>query len=141
MLPWFPVLLVLATVLYPRPARALAEWIGATTTRRAAAAVVVVLAALPHLAALRPPDPLVRLFAGDSTCPVVPIVQPSTLHAYYGCIDHMAWGKTPVWLDSLRTLGNGGGVTLALLITLSAFGSLLLAPLGNRDVHSRAREP
>jgi hypothetical protein len=128
MLPWLPVLLVLATVLYPRPARALAEWIGATTARTALTGVIVALAALPHLAALRSPDPLNRLFAPDRTCPVPLIVQQVPRDYFYHCINHLAWAKTPVWIDSLRALGNGTGVAFTLLLILACVASLLLAP-------------
>jgi hypothetical protein len=129
MLPWLPLLLVLATVLYPRPARALAEWIGATTARTAVTGVVVALVALPHLAALRSPDPLNRLFAPDRTCPVPLIIQQVPRDYFYRCINHLAWAKTPVWIDSLRALGNGAGVAFILLLVLACVASLLLAPL------------
>ena len=128
MLPWLPVLLVLATVLYPRPVRALAEWIGATTARTAGTGVVVALAALPHLAALRSPDPLNRLFAPDRTCPVPLIVQQVPRDYFYHCINHLAWAKTPVWIDSLRVLGSSASVVFTLLLVLACVASLLLAP-------------
>ena len=131
MLPWLPAVLVLATVFYPKPARTAADWIGMTTARRIAAGLVVALAALPHLAALRPPDPLVRLFAADSACPVPLVIQQVPRGYFYRCINHLAWAKTPVWLDSLRAVGSVSGVAFSVLLILACVAALLLAPLRN----------
>jgi len=129
-LPWLPVLLVLATVLYPRPAQTLASWVGGTSTRKIGAGLALALAALPHLAALRPPDPLERLFALDASCPVPAVLQKVSTGYFYRCLDHTAWAKTPVWVDSLRTLDAGRGVWLALAVVAACLAALLTAPLG-----------
>jgi len=128
-LPWVPALLVLTTVIYPHRARVVAQWVFATTPRRIGAALVVTVAALPHLAALFPPDPLFRFFATDSTCPVTPAIETASRDYFYRCtIDHWAWHKTPVWLDALSGLGNHTGLRLALLLVCSCVASFLLAP-------------
>jgi hypothetical protein len=129
---WIPLLLVLATVLYPQAARSVAAWVGTSGARRLAAGLVVALAALPHVGALQPPDPLPRLFATDAACPTVPVVQTSPPDYYYSCFHHIAWGKSPVLIDAVKHLGGAAGVTFVLLLALSALAALLGAPLTGR---------
>jgi hypothetical protein len=137
--PWIPVLLVLATVLYPYPARTVAQWVGASVARRAAAGLVAAVIALPHLAALFGPDPLDPLFGPDSVCPAPVIIQQVTASYWYGCFHHEAWDKAPVLLEALRSLGRTDALAFALLLSLSSVAALFLAPLaGVRQEPARA---
>jgi hypothetical protein len=136
MMPWIPALLVLAIALYPVSARAFAEWLGRTRSHRIGAGFVASVLALPHLASLFPSDPyvqdsLVRLFAPDSKCPITPIIEVVTSDYYYGCTNHRAWEKTPVWLNSLQAVrGNAVGVAFAALLIVSFITAALAAPFG-----------
>jgi hypothetical protein len=144
MMPWIPALVVLALAIYPAPATSLAGWIGRSRTRRVGTGLLAAVLALPHLAALFPSDPqvrdaLVRLFATDATCPVPPIIEKVTRAYYYGCINHWAWEKTPVWLNSLRAArDNSAGVFFSLLLVVSFVSAALVAPFGRRSVGARA---
>jgi hypothetical protein len=129
-MPWIPVLLVLATVLYPHRARAIAAWIGATGARRVAAGLLVALVALPHVAALFGTDPLFRLFGPDRVCPVPVVMEQVSVGYAYGCLHHVAWAKTPVLADALRSLGGGTAFAFAVLLAISAVSAFLVAPLG-----------
>jgi hypothetical protein len=84
---------------------------------------------------------LARLFGPDRTCPV-PVIMWQVPKSYaYHCLNHVAWVKSPILIDSLRALGSRTGVALTLLLFVSCLASLLLAQLGAPRVTSRARMP
>jgi hypothetical protein len=91
------------------------------------AGLVAAAAALPHLGALQPQDPLPALFATDGTCPEVPVIQTSPRAYYYGCIHHYAWGKKPVLFSALQNLDDATGAALVVLVSLGSVGGLLLS--------------
>jgi hypothetical protein len=135
-LPWIPALVVLAVVIYPTPVAAFGRWVGSKPLRRVVAGAALALVALPHLAALFPttPDPLVRLFTfTDAECPVIPVIERTTPAYWYGCLNHEAWGKTPVLIDSLSALRGSEAIAFAALLFASFIASALVAPLARRS--------
>ena len=111
-LPALPAIMLIAVVIY---ADALGRTISAllsSTTRVIIVVLVVVAAGLPQVNVLHEPGIVGALFALDGTCPVIGSLQFDPGY-YYRCLDHWAWGRHWILLDSFKALDRPAGAIFA----------------------------
>jgi hypothetical protein len=113
MLPPLPAIILIALVVYADDVEAVMRPMLATGWRVGLVALVVVAFALPQINVLYANAIVGGLFAPDGTCPVSASVQADPTY-YYRCIDHWAWGRHWILLDSFKAFDHLGGVLFAL---------------------------
>lgn len=122
-LPWIPAFLAVAVVLHGKELESAVRWLTRTGPRLLAAALAVTLVAAPHIGVLRATSASVELFqpSTDPQC-----LRDDTAERYYACMQHRAWGRSPVLVSALRGVRTAGGMVTAASFLLASLALLVL---------------
>lgn len=108
-LPPLPAILLITVVIYGEEVGWVVRRALATPARTGLIAAAVVAVGMPQVNVLHANAVVGGLFGPDQTCPVGANIFTNASY-YYHCIDHWAWGRHMILLDSFKAFDNVGGM-------------------------------
>lgn len=115
-LPSIPAICLIAVVVYAEELERALRRLFSSVIGAAVVALAVVAVGLPQVNVLHASAIVGNLFLPDRSCPVVGSLQLNPGY-YYHCLDHWAWGRHWILLDSFKALDRPAGVIFAAAFT------------------------